>query len=195
MKKQRIPLLLVLGILLVLISLSLMIFYQVRMHLGVQQSQRIVSELDRILPERTAGVPGIYLDPGMPVLQIEGVDYVAMIEIPSFDVTLPVANKWNVDQLSDAPARFFGSAYDSTLIIGGTDHPQQFRFCDAIEHGALVIVTDMTGTQFTYAVSAVDRAEHAQTQWLTEGDCDLTLFCHDVYSMEYIAVRCVLAYR
>ena len=60
---------------------------------------------------------------------------------------------------------------------------------------SFVIVTDMTGVQFAYTVTGVDRAKHAETQWLTEEGCDLTLFCHDIYAMEYIAVRCVFAYR
>ena len=62
------------------------------------------------------------------------------------------------------------------------------HFCDKIEYGTVVTVTDMTGTQFTYTVSDVHRARHAETQWLMADDCDLTLFCHDGYSMEYIAV-------
>lgn len=68
------------------------------------------------------------------------------------------------------------------------------HFCDKIEYGTVVTVTDMTGTQFTYTVSDVHRARHAETQWLMDDDCDLTLFCHDGYSMEYIAVRCTFAY-
>jgi len=194
MKKRAFPLLLVLGACLILISLSLVITLQIRMHKGAQQSQRILSQMDEILPEQTAGILGVYPDSGMPILEIDGVDYVALLDIPSVGVTLPVADKWDSLQLFLSPARFFGSAYHRSLIIGGADDPRQFGFCDKIEHGARVLLTDMTGSQFTYTVSGVERAKHAETQWLMDADCDLTLFCHDVYSMEYIAVRCVLAF-
>jgi 1,4-alpha-glucan branching enzyme len=30
----------------------------------------------------------------------------------------------------------------------------------------------------------------ADAAWLTGADCDLTLFCRDVHTVEYIAVRC-----
>ena len=166
MKKRKFPLFLVLGICLILLSISMVLVFQIRMHLGAQHSQTILSSIEQILPERTAGIPGSYLSSAMPVLEIEDADYVAMLEVPSFD---------------------------NSLIIGGTDAPRQFGFCDKIEHGAQIIITDMTGAQFTYTVSKVDRAKRAETQWLMDSDYELTLFCHDVYSMEYIAVRCNLS--
>jgi len=195
MRKRPFPLLLVLGIFLVLTGFALMIALQIRTHGGVRYSQGIVSKMEEILPERTAGVPGTYPNIHMPVLQIDGTDYVALVEIPAFGLALPVADQWDSGQLYRSPARFLGSAYDGSLIVGGVDDARQFGFCDEIEHGAIITVTDMTGTQFTYTVSRIDRAKHAQTQWLAEADWDLTLFCQDVYSMEYIAVRCVFAYN
>lgn len=194
MKKRKLSYILIMGISLILTSFSLIIAVQIRMRMGYEQSHRIALKLDEILLERTPGVPEIYPNFGMPVLEIDGVDYVALLEIPSFGVVLPVTGKWDSNKLSHSPARFLGSTYDSTLIIGGVDYPQQFGFCDKIEHGALVTVTDMTGVRFAYTVSRVDRAKHAETQWLTDASCDLTLFCHDIYSMEYIAVRCDFVY-
>lgn len=194
MKKRKCPVILIIGACLVLISLSFMIAYQIRLQMGARQSQTIASKINEILPERTVNAPGIP-DAVMPALQLEDKDYVALIEIPSFGLVLPVADRWDSGKLSISPARFFGSAYDDTLIIGGIDHKEQFGFCDQISHGAFVTVTDMTGSQFSYTVSKVERSKHAQSQWLVNQDFDLTLFCHDIYSMEYIAVRCNLAYN
>lgn len=195
MKKRKFPLFLVLGICLILVSIALVLAFQIRMHMGAQHSQTILSSMEQVLPERTAGVPGSYLTSAMPVLEIADADYVAMLEVPSFDVALPVADQWDGNDLFSTPRRFCGSAYDNTLIIGGADNRWQFGFCDKIEHGARIIVTDMTGAQFTYKVSRIDRAKHAETQWLMDSDYALTLFCYDVYSMEYIAVRCDLVYK
>lgn len=194
MKKHKFRLLIILGICLVMISVSLLLAFRIRIHRGAEYSQRILSAINEILPERTVGVPGMYSVSGMPVLEMEGVDYAALVEVPSFGVALPVANQWDSKNLSLTPARFAGSAYDSSLVIGGIDDSRQFGFCDKIQHGAIITVTDMTGAQFTYTVCQIDRAKHAETQWLTEAEYDLTLFCHDVYAMEYIAVRCVLSY-
>ena len=192
--KRKKPLLLVLGIGLILASLCLMLFYGLRMHIGAKRGQEILTQMTALLPERTQSAGDAYPDSRMPVLSLDGTDYVAMLEIPAFGVTLPVADQWDSKNLYRAPSRFSGSAYDQTLVIGGADTPEQFSFCDQIDNGAVITVTDMTGAQFTYTVSRVDRAKHAASQWLMSADYDLTLFCHDFYSMEYIAVRCLLSY-
>lgn len=192
--KRKMPLLFVLGIGLILSSLCIMLIFGIRMYAGNQHSRKIVSQMNDILPQRKQGIPGTQFVSQMPALALDGADYVAMLEIPAFGVTVPVTDKWDSRNLYSAPCRFAGSAYDNTLVIGGTDSSQQFAFCDKIDNGASVILTDMTGVMFSYTVSRVDRAKHAETQWLMEADCDLTLFCKDVYSMEYIAVRCILSY-
>lgn len=191
MKKRKLPLPMVLGVCLVLVSLGLMLAFQIRLWAGVRKSQTVASQMDRILPERTQGAGSMYPQSPMPVLEIDGADYVALLEIPAFGITLPVADKWDTKNLSSGPARFWGSVYGGTLVVGGTDYPGQFGFCDRIENDTPILLTDMTGAQFSFRVSRVDRAKQAQTQWLTNPDYDLTLFCRDVYSMEYIAVRCV----
>lgn len=191
--KHTIPLLLGLG--LILISLFLVLFFQIRLQIGASHSRHTVDRLTQMLPSRTVGVPESYPEPRMPVIELDGTDYVALLEIPAQGLLLPVADQWNNHRLSHAPARFTGSAYDGTLVIGGTDDPRQFGFCDRIDTGATVTITDMTGAQFTYTVSQVDRSGQAETQWLTQSDYDLTLFCRDQYTTDYLAVRCLSSYR
>ena len=193
--KRRIPFLLILGTCLIVFSLCCVVVVQLQQHIGAKKCQEVVMEMNKLLPDRTSGVPGVYSDSVMPVLEINGADYVALLEIPSQGVVLPVADQWNSMGLSNSPARFSGSAYDKSLVIGGVDHPRQFGFCDEIEHDAVLNITDMTGAQFSYIVSRIDRSKHAQTQWLQNEEYDLTLFCRSAYSMEYIAVRCILAYN
>ena len=195
MKKRNMPPVMILGVCLVLISLCLFLGFQIRQEVGVRQCRRILSDIEAVLPDETAGVPGLQTNPGMPMLEMEGTDYVAILDIPSFGLTLPVADLWDSNRLFRSPARFYGSAYDNTLILGGADDPRQFGFCDKIQPDAQVTVTDMTGARFTYTVSRVERAKHAETAWLMDTGGALTLFCHDSYTMEYIAVRCDFAYE
>ena len=193
--KRRIPFLLILGTCLIVLSLCCVVVVQLQQHIGAKKCQEVAMEMNKLLPDRTSGVPGAYSDSAMPVLEINGADYVALLEIPAQGVVLPVSDQWNSMGLFNSPARFSGSAYDKSLVIGGVDHPRQFGFCDEIEHDAVLNITDMTGVQFSYIVSRIDRSKHAQTQWLQNEEYDLTLFCRSAYSMEYIAVRCILAYN
>lgn len=193
MKRRKFSLPLLLGSCLILGSLCLVLVGQLRARTGAGESREVVAQMETLLPERTVGVPGTYPYADMPVLEIGGEDYVALLEVPAFGVTLPVTDGWEGRSLSRAPARFWGSAYDNTLVVGGSDDTRQFGFCDKIGHGAMVRLTDMTGARFTYTVCGIDRARHAESEWLMDAEYDLTLFCHDVLAMEYVAVRCVLA--
>lgn len=194
MKKRNYSLPLILGAGLILCSLGLMLFFRLQMQLGVKNAQQTFEILAQMLPDRTTGIPGGYAEAAMPALQIGSTDYVALLEIPSAGIALPVANTWDSNKLAFSPARFSGSAYDHTLVIGGADDPGQFGFCDQIDLGVHVTVTDMTGSTFSYTVSQVDRSDSAEVQWLTDSQHHLTLFCRDLYSMEYVAVRCDFAF-
>ena len=194
MKKGKFPIVLVLGICLVVVSFTLIVGLQIRTHIGANESQKVVARMNELLFERIEGVPGTYPNLNMPVLEINDVDYVALIEIPSLNLSLPVADVWNSQKLYHSPARFYGSCYDHSLVIGGADNSYQFSFCDKIDNGTVIIVTDMTGTQFSYTVSRVDRSKSAESNWLICRDYDLTLFCRDALSMEYVAVRCSFMY-
>ena len=195
MVRRKVLLPLIAGLCLIVISLGLVLFFQIRMQSGWKSAQEAVNRLSQLLPEKTLGVPGSYSDPLMPALQIEGVDYAAILKIPALDMTLPVADQWDSSRLDRSPARFFGSAYDNTLVIGGTDNAMQFGFCDTIDQGVTITVTDMTGAEFTYTVARVDRSESAETPWLCQENWDLTLFCREQYAMTYIAIRCIAAYK
>lgn len=194
MKQAKRSVLLILGIALILLSLSLLAFFQIRSHTAARNLHKIVAEMKRILPETTPGMPNSQSDPAMPVLQIQGADYVAMIDIPTFGITLPVADQWDSNAIYAEPHRYFGSVYDHTMVIGGWDEENQFAFCSQIQHGTKISVMDMTGAVFTYTVARVDRSTHAEAAWLTDSDWDLTLFCRDTYSLEYIAVRCQFSF-
>jgi sortase (surface protein transpeptidase) len=190
MKKRKIPILLILGIVLILSSLTMVIVLQLQAQQGVAKSQKVMAKMEELLPERSRGTPGLYSNTQMPVLNIEGTDYVSMLQVPGFDVALPVADHWNPDRLAEGPARFCGSAYDHTLVIGGTDYEKQLAFCGRIENGAVITLTDMTGAEFFYTVAKVERSTKAEQGWLADPEYDMTLFCRATYSMEYIAVRC-----
>lgn len=189
MKKRKFSPLTLVGVLLILISAVLAITLYLQSYFGAVESEEIVKRMEELLPDRSNGASVVYPNPNMPVLEIEDIDYVAMIEVPSFDIVLPVANDWDGD-LASSPDRFCGSVYDNTMVIGGADTDGQFSFCDRIEVGATITVTDMAGAQFRYRVTLVERSDTAEKEWLVSSEHSLTLFCRDAYSTEYVAVRC-----
>jgi hypothetical protein len=158
-----------------------------------EENREHAAQLKSLLQPRVPGVTDQFTAMDMPVLQLDGRDYVALLEVPAFSVALPVRSTWGTLASQACPSRFSGTVYDSTLVIGGSDRQGHLDFLSAIENGDLVLVTDMTGAQFTYRVSRITHSRTASAQMLLQDNADLTLFAWDSTSLEYVIVRCVSA--
>lgn len=189
MKKSRI--LQLIGYGLILCSLVAVLTGQIYGRIAQGNNQQVVSQMEQILPPRIPGVTDRYSVMDMPVLQVKGQDYVALLEVPAYGIRLPVKNNWKAGDLAGGPRRFFGTVYDGSLVIGGSDRSGQFDFLGSIELGDAVMVTDMTGAQFAYSVSEIRRADSAPTQMLMDGAEGLTMFVRESYALDYIIVRCI----
>lgn len=179
-----------LGCLLILGSMGILLFSQFRAKKAQEDAAKITEKICAILPPRSVGVMDTYTCTEMPVLQIDGRDFVGLVEIPTFGVTLPIYNAWDAAKTTDYPCRFCGTVYDGSLVIGGADQQGQFDFLDRIELGNVIKVVDMTGGEYEYTVTRVDRSKTAEADILIDDSCDLTLFVRDTYSLDYLIVRC-----
>ena len=171
-----------------LVSLFLLQMYTKK---AEEKNIEIVRIIEDILGDHREGTKDLEREAEMPALQIQGNDFIALLEIPAHGLKLPVYKTWHKGKVLSYPCRFYGSAYDGTLIVGGYDRPGQFVFFDRIRDGAVVTVTDMTGNVFSYTVERVQRSDFAQAEILMDEKSDLTLFVRDAQSLEYIFLRCV----
>ena len=128
----------------------------------------------------------------MPILSVDGIDFVGMLEIPRFGSILPVCAKWG--QLTKCPCQFSGSIYDSTIKIGATTQKGQCDFYREITVGDIILFTDMEGNRYTYVVSSLCYEKHANKTTLEREKSALTLFIKNVYDFEYLIVSCDVAY-
>ena len=183
----------VLGIVLVICSVGLLVGSRVYESKAKERADQIVNEIEALLPEKIKGSIEEYTNLNMPVLQMDGVNISGLIEIPAYGVTLPIGDVWDAKEVASFPRRFYGSAYDGSLIVGGADQDGQFDFCDQINPEAHIYVTDMTGTEFEYHVTRIDRAKEINLEKLMNQNAGLTLFVRSKYSMEYLIVRCNMA--
>ena len=181
----------ILGCLLIFCGLGLLVFSRLHAEKAQTAAAQVLEQIEVILPERTAGAMDTYSTMEMPVLQIGGQDFSAVLDVPAFGRTLPVDHVWGADKVTSFPCRFYGSVYDGSLVIGGADQQGQFDWLDQIQQGSVVTITDMTGAEFSYVVDRVDRSKTAQAEVLISEAADLTLFVRDAYSLEYVIVRCV----
>ena len=180
------------GIALILGSFLLCIALQFNIKNAQKSCEDIISEIHNILPAENEGIMDHFSSMEMPVLQIDEEDFSAIIEIPTYNVSLPVHNGWNSKKINHYPCRFYGSVYDGSLVIGGVKQEGQFECFDVIQHDCKVFITDMNASKFNFEVVQISRSSKADKDVLLNEEYDLTLFVKDVYAIEYIIVRCNL---
>lgn len=180
----------ILGTLLILIGAGSMLFLRYDAQKSAQFARDTAAQIESILPGRRAGIPGEFSNSEMAAMEIDGVDYVGLVEVPSLGVKLPIANQWDSAALIHFPCRYCGSVYSSDLILGGSNQAGQFDFCEKLQLDDTILITDMTGAEFHYRVSRIDRSNTADAMRLMDGDWALTLFTPDRYDGKYILVRC-----
>ena len=180
----------ILGCLLIAASFALLLLLRLQTRQAERANTEMVQTIEGIFPDRREGAIDPDRDAEMPALEIQGEDYIALLEIPAYGLKLPVGSIWDKGTVRLHPCRFSGSAYDGTLVVGGYDQPGQFAFFDSIQPGAAVTLTDMTGTTFSYTLEQVERRSSAETEILMDSGAELTLFVRDARLLEYIILRC-----
>ena len=178
------------GFLLIFGSLGMLIFSRLQANRAAAAAAEVTAQLESVLPPRTPGITENFTNMEMPALSMGDQDFIGIIEVPAFQTVLPICSNWDSGKVSSFPCRFWGTVYDGSLIVGGADQTGQFDFLDQIQNEDLVLVTDMTGAQFSYRVDKIIRTKSAQSDILLDDTYDLTLFVRESRSLEYIIVRC-----
>lgn len=178
------------GFLLILGSLTMLAISQLHVRRAQIAAAELTQQIMAIMPERVPGTKEPHAVQEMPVYQIDGRDFSALIDVPLLGVTLPIYSTWDAGKITSFPCRFSGSVYDGSLIVGGSDQDGQFSFLEQISPGCLITITDMTGVEFSYVVERIERSRSAQADVLMDDASDLTVFARDSYSLDYVIARC-----
>ncbi len=138
--------------------------------------------------------PAYILDPtiDMPTVELDGNEYIGILEIPSLELSLPVMSSWSYPKLKLAPCRYGGSAYLNDLIIAAHNYPTHFGALGNLELGTAVIFTDADGNEFSYTVSAIEQLPSTALEEMKSGDWELTLFTCTLGGKARVTARCTL---
>ena len=177
-----------LGVCLFIIGAVALSLWQWNIHSSVQKSETYVGTIRTLIPEPQGAVPQERSDNTMPILSINGTDFVGILEMPRYESELPVCAEWG--RLTKHPCQFGGSVYDGTMQIGATSQKGQYEFYREISVGDTVIFTDMEGNRYTYTITNLHYEKHADKTTLNREEATLTLFIKNVYDFEYLIVFC-----
>lgn len=179
-----------LGVGLIVFAAIALILWNWNIYSSENKSQKIVEAISALVPEAAGAVPEERSDNAMPVLSVDGTDFVGVIEMPRYGSSLPICNKWG--SVTKYPCRFNGSIYDGSLVIGATSQKGEYDFYREISVGDTVVLTDMEGNRYTLAVTDLRYENSADETALKRNDSLLTLFIKNVYGFDYLVVSCDL---
>lgn len=136
--------------------------------------------------------PDYILNPQMemPVVQIDGLDYVSSLEIPKLNLTLPVLSEYVFENLKIAPCRYSGSAYLDDLVICAHNSGSHFGELKNMAPEDTLRLTDMDGNVFSYIVREVTVIAPDQVEEFTQSGYALTLFTCTISGADRVVVRC-----
>jgi sortase A len=185
-----------LGIVLVLSSFALTAYNYKESDEAGKKSKKIVQELEKKIPatetksETKGSSKKINPDMEMPVIYLNGHNYIGKIEIPSLRLALPVLSEWSYPNLRISPCRYSGSAYTSDLVLAAHNYSTHFGRLKELAVGDEVRFTDMDGNVFEYQVEELEELQPTDVAEMTEGTWALTMFTCTIGGRTRIAVRC-----
>ena len=176
------------GVGLLVAAAGVLLAWQWGIRVSEQRSEGYVQTLRTLMPEPQGAVPEERQDSTMPALELDGTDFIGILELPRYGSALPVCAEWG--NLTRYPCCFSGSVYDGSMQIGGTTQKGQYDFYREISVGDALYFTDMTGNRYAYEVSQIRYEKHADQAALEREAAELTLFVKNVYAFEYILIFC-----
>jgi sortase A len=125
--------------------------------------------------------------------EIDGYEYIGVVEVPALDIFLPVMADWDYKRLTVSPCRFTGSYYAGDLVICAHNNAAHFGQLLYVDIGADVYFTTVKGKTYHYQVSNREIVKPtALEEMITGDDWDLTLFTCTIGGQTRCAVRCEL---
>ena len=146
-------------------------------------------QMQTLLSEPSAGIPGERPGEEMPRLEIGGRDYIGMLELPGKGIALPVAADWNTGRCPFRPARYSGTIYDGTLVIGGNYSEDCFAFISRLDAGDRVDFTDVQGVRYSFTVWKITHRTAVDTDALDDEEAPCVLFTEK--DNLYLIVHCI----
>ena len=191
MRGKRLTLgLLILGMMLIIGSVGYYAWMCYSVKENAADAKKTVDKMYLLMPELTNGVPDERSNTTMSSLEIDGDSFVGIIEVPVYESKLPIYASWDTDKLNRFPCRFFGSVYNKTLIIGGSENDGQFDFITQISRGDSVCITDTMGVRYTFQVSSIRRCKDISADKLLSEESSLVFFAKNSLDFDYVVVYC-----
>lgn len=182
------------GIIFIALALALTIFNIVDSNRAKRNSDNIIQQfLAKQSELKDALDKEFYMqhsDISVPFIEIDGIRYIGIINIPAYGLELPVASETSESLLRLSPCRYDGTVYNKDLIIAGHNYMSHFNNIKNLRTGDEVYFTDAGGNTFYYQVLSIEEINGRDVESMYEGQWDMSLFTCTTSGKSRFTLRC-----
>lgn len=194
----------ILGAVLLLASLSLVLWNNYESACAEKAANKVLSELIDKMPETTVKSSDVqakkvdeYVSESasyVPTIEVDGNLYIGVIYIPSIETELPVMKDWSYANLDIAPCRYYGSIQHENLIIAAHNYATFFDRIQELNTGDEIIFVTADGISYEYEVIQSELIDGGNSYLMRDNqdNWDLTLFTCTWSGYSRVTVRAVL---
>lgn len=144
------------------------------------------------IPEETeaATEPGETIPDELPIVNVDGNDYIGYLSFPGYEIELPVMADWSMEKLQIAPCLQSGSPLTDDAVIAAHNFKKHFLVLHNIQVREKVIFTDMNGNTIEYTVAEVKIIDPTSVYEVIHSDYDLILYTCTSGGQARVTVRC-----
>ena len=175
------------GAVLILSALLLLLYNRYEDANAGQEAESLLENVEAVIETKRIKVPVTSkrpdatpsttpLDPQIPVVMLDGYEYVGYVEIPTLGLKLPVMSEWDYTRLKVAPCRQFGSSRTDDLVIAAHNYENHFGRLKELSEGDTIIFTDMEGVVNTYSVKKIETLNPNEVDAVQNSGYDLVLY-------------------
>ena len=125
----------------------------------------------------------------LPTMEIDGDEYIGIIELPTLDRSLPVMKDWSYPKLRRAPCRYWGSPEKGNFVIFAHNYSRHFGSIKDLAIGDPVQFVSADGRVYRYSVEKIETLEKGDVDKMVNSGYDLTLFTCTYGGRHRVTVR------
>lgn len=162
----------IIGTGLVISALILFFYNQYESKEAAEKSKGVLNYMQESISPNTEDS----VEDEMPVMELDGYEYIGYVSIPVFDIELPIMSEWSYEKLKVAPVRHFGSSRTDDLVIAAHNFSSHFGRLKTMEKDDIIRFTDMDGIASTYSVEKIDILNPNDVDKVQNSPYDLVLY-------------------
>ena len=159
------------GLVLICSALSLLFYNSYQEQKSYKETENVLSALEGETQNSTQADSS-----NETTVDVNGYDYIGVIEIPKIEIKLPVLSEWDYARSKIAPCRQFGSISTDDIVIAAHNYKKHFGSLSSLNIGDEIILTDTSKNTHEYSVARIEVLNPTDVEKVQNSGYDLVLY-------------------